>query len=117
MTYLAQWDVNNRCNLNCKHCRVWKKNDVTELSLKEAKGLIAQLHYLGVKQLILSGGEPFLRKDIFDLIEYSKKFKKLVITTNGTLLNEEHLDIIKRNKINLIFSIDGATSDEHNHFR
>jgi radical SAM protein with 4Fe4S-binding SPASM domain len=117
MAYLAQWDVNNQCNLNCKHCRVWKKNDLTQLSLKEGKELISQLKYLGVKQLILSGGEPFIRKDIFELIDYAKSFKKLVITTNGTLLTEEKCKILKKYK-NLILSIslDGMKK-VHDEFR
>lgn len=89
MPSIAQWDVNDDCNLNCKHCRVAEKNlKEPALSLKQAKELLAQLYYCGVTKLNLSGGEPFLRKDIFDILEYARKFDDIVITTNCTLLNE-----------------------------
>ena len=59
MATIAQWDINNVCNLNCKHCRVSEKNDKKQLSLKQAKELLAQLWYTGTTKLNLSGGEPF----------------------------------------------------------
>lgn len=117
MATLAQWDVNNQCNLNCKHCRVWEKNDINQLTLKQGKELIAQLKYLGIKKLIFSGGEPFLRNDIFELIKYANKFKTIVITTNGTLLTEEKCKILQKFKnIILSISIDGMNKT-HDEFR
>ena len=89
MATIAQWDINNECNLNCKHCRVSEKNDNEKLSLKEAKNLLAECWYNGITMLNLSGGEPFLRNDIFEILDYAQKFEDIVITTNGTLLNDE----------------------------
>ena len=117
MPTIAQWDVNNECNLNCKHCRVSKKNDPKQLSLKQAKELLSQLWYNGITDLNLSGGEPFLRKDLFDILDFSIKFQNIVITTNGTLINEE---LCKRlstfSNVKLSISLDGM-KETHDSFR
>ena len=90
MPMVAQWDINDDCNLNCKHCRVLDKNTKeNELTLEQAKSLLSQLYYCGTTKLNLSGGEPFLRKDLFKILDYTKKFDDIVITTNCTLINEE----------------------------
>lgn len=117
MPTIAQWDINNECNLNCKHCRVAEKNDKEYLSLKQSKELLAQLFYSGVTKLNLSGGEPFLRKDLFELLEFARKFEDIVITTNGTLLNEETCEKLRNfSNIKLSISLDGM-QDTHDEFR
>lgn len=117
MASIAQWDINNECNLNCKHCRVSEKNDKEKLSLKEAKMLLSELWYNGITMLNLSGGEPFLRKDIFELLDYSKKFEDIVITTNGTLLNEEKCEkLATYPNVRLSISLDGM-EETHDKFR
>ena len=117
MATVAQWDVNNVCNLNCKHCRVSEKNDKEQLSLVQAKMLLAELWYEGVTKLNLSGGEPFLRKDLFEILEYARKFDDIVITTNGTLLNEEVCQKLSEfSNIKLSISLDGMEKT-HDEFR
>ncbi len=117
MPTIAQWDVNNECNLNCKHCRVSEKNDHKKLSLNEAKKLISELWYNGVTMLNLSGGEPFLRKDIFEILDYTEKFEDIVITTNGTLLDDEKCRKLATYKnIKLSISLDGL-EETHDKFR
>lgn len=117
MATIAQWDVNNECNMNCKHCRVSEKNDNEKLSLNEAKSLLAECWYNGITMLNLSGGEPFLRRDIFEILDYAKKFEDIVITTNGTLLNEEKCRKLSTYKnIKLSISLDGL-EETHDKFR
>ena len=117
MATIAQWDINNECNLNCKHCRVSEKNDNEKLSLKEAKSLLAECWYNGITMLNLSGGEPFLRDDIFEILDYAEKFEDIVITTNGTLLNEEKCKKLSTYKnIKLSISLDGL-EETHDKFR
>lgn len=117
MPTIAQWDINNECNLNCKHCRVSEKNDHLQLSLKEAKELLAQLYDNGTTRLNLSGGEPFLRKDIFEILEEAKKFEDIVITTNCTLLNEEKCEKLSHYpNVKLSISLDGMEKT-HDAFR
>lgn len=118
MPSIAQWDVNDECNLNCKHCRVAQKNKKEpSLTLKEAKELLAQLYYEGITKLNLSGGEPFLRKDIFDILEYAEKFGDIVITTNCTLLDESKCQkLAQYPNVRLSISIDGI-EQTHDEFR
>ena len=117
MATIAHWDINNECNLNCKHCRVSEKNDNEKLSLKEAKSLLAECWYNGITMLNLSGGEPFLRDDIFEILDYAEKFEDIVITTNGTLLNEEKCKKLSTYKnIKLSISLDGL-EETHDKFR
>ena len=117
MATIAQWDINNQCNLNCKHCRVSEKNDYHQLSLKEAKELLSQLWYNGTTMLNLSGGEPLLRKDFFDILEYAKKFEDIVITTNGTLIDKKCCEKLSRfSNIKLSISLDGMEKT-HDEFR
>lgn len=117
MATIAQWDINNECNLNCKHCRVSEKNDNEKLSLKEAKNLLAECWYNGITMLNLSGGEPFLRNDIFEILDYAQKFEDIVITTNGTLLNDEKCKKLSTYKnIKLSISLDGL-EETHDKFR
>ncbi len=86
------WNVTNKCNLNCIHCYA-KANNMTkneELSTEEGYKLIDDLSNFQVPVLLFSGGEPLLRKDIFKLLEYSKKRgMRSVLSTNGTLITED----------------------------
>lgn len=117
MASIAQWDINNECNLNCKHCRVAEKNDSSKLSLKEAKELLSELWYNNVTMLNFSGGEPFLRKDIFEILDYTRKFTDIVITTNGTLLDEEKCKKLSTYpNVRLSISLDGM-EETHDKFR
>lgn len=117
MASIAQWDINNECNLNCVHCRVSEKNDNEKLSLKQAKELLSELWYNDITMLNLSGGEPFLRKDIFDILDYTKKFEDIVITTNCTLLDEEKCKkLATYPNVRLSISLDGM-EETHDKFR
>lgn len=118
MATIAQWDINNSCNLNCKHCRVSKKQiSEGELTLKEGKELLAQLWYNGITMLNISGGEPFLRKDLFEILEYARKFEDIVITTNCTLIDEEKAKkLAEFPNTRLSISLDGM-DEIHDSFR
>ena len=118
MPMVAQWDINDDCNLNCKHCRVLDKNTKEkELTLEQAKSLLSQLYYCGTTKLNLSGGEPFLRKDLFDILDYATKFEDIVITTNCTLINKQIAEkLAQYPNVRLSISIDGM-EEIHDKFR
>ena len=118
MAMVAQWDINNDCNLNCKHCRVLEKNTgEKELTLEQAKSLLSQLYYEGITKLNLSGGEPFLRKDLFNILDYAIKFDDIVITTNCTLINDKiAYKLAQYPNVRLSISIDGM-KEIHDKFR
>lgn len=86
-------EVTNKCNLSCIHCSVEaNERKGEELTGKEWKNLIDSIAIMGVEAVGLSGGEPLLRGDIFELAEYAINKGLLVgLPTNGLLLNEENI--------------------------
>lgn len=114
---LVSWEVTKACNLNCSHCASQTMAG-RELDTKEALGLIEHLHDLGVFILSLSGGEPFIRPDIFLLLEKARELDiQIGLTTNGTLLNEETVQRLGAlEPFNVHISIDGV-GEVHDAFR
>lgn len=77
--------LNRRCNLRCAFCDHWEHRD--ELPVGAVHALIDQAGDVGVRLLVLTGGEPFLRRDLFEIIERARARDLTVnVTTNGTLL-------------------------------
>lgn len=101
----ATLSVTDRCNSKCNYCAFPVRN-TKELSLSEIKSVIDTLCNLGVERLGLWGGEPLIREDIGDIVDYCKT-KKLYVTmvTNGYLIGEK-FDIIKKID-DVIVSFDG----------
>ncbi len=114
------WNCTNTCNLKCKHCYADSKNKKFkgELDTKEAKVFIEDLGELRVPVLLISGGEPLLREDIFELIQYAKNYKiRSTISTNGTLIDKEMANNLKQNGVSYVgISLDGIGS-KHDEFR
>ena len=85
------WNLIRRCNLTCKHCYSISadKDFVGELSTDEVFGVMDDLKAFKVPALILSGGEPLLRSDIFDIAARSKALGfYTALSSNGTLIDE-----------------------------
>lgn len=112
------WNLLRRCNLTCKHCYATSADSVfrDELDTTTAMSVIDDLHEAGVKVLILSGGEPLLRHDLFVLSAYARsKGFFVALSTNGTLINEDNIAHIRAAQFDYVgISIDGleATHDE-----
>jgi radical SAM protein with 4Fe4S-binding SPASM domain len=85
-----------RCNLRCAHCYIDHSDLQKELSYTEICSILDQICEEGCLWLLLTGGEPLLRKDFLDIYTYAKK-KGLLITlfTNGTLISPEIADYLK----------------------
>jgi AdoMet-dependent heme synthase len=118
---IISWNTTSKCNLKCDHCYMNASDceDKTELTTAEGKKLIDEITELGRSILVLSGGEPLLRKDIFDLASYGVE-KGLVMTmgTNGTLINNEVAKKLFDSGIRKIaISIDSSASKIHDEFR
>jgi 12,18-didecarboxysiroheme deacetylase len=106
------WNMTKRCNLKCVHCYAHAKGEDykgKELSTEEGKKMIDDLAAFGVPVILFSGGEPLLRQDLPDLIDYAvKKGMRAVISTNGTLITEEKAQIFSKFSLSYIgVSIDG----------
>jgi MoaA/NifB/PqqE/SkfB family radical SAM enzyme len=110
----AVWEVMNACNARCRTCDRWKeKVDPTILSTEEGKNLIQQLAEIGVLNLTFTGGEPLLRKDIYELIAFAAMQQlSTSLYTNALLLNVRRAKELIDSGLNLIYlSIDGSKPD------
>lgn len=114
------WNLIRRCNLRCKHCYS-TSTDIDfkdELTTEQVKNTISDLKTAHVPVLILSGGEPLLRPDIFEITAYAKaKGFYVALSTNGTLINESNIEKIKNADYQYVgISIDGL-EEFHDAFR
>ncbi len=114
------WNLVRRCNLSCKHCYSISA-DVDfpgELDTQQVFSVMDDLRAFGVPVLILSGGEPLLRPDIFDISQRAKAMGFYVgLSTNGTLIDEGLIDRVAAVGYDYVgISIDGMR-DTHDRFR
>ena len=113
--YLVDWAITHRCNLKCRHCRGMREG---EIGSERAIALIDEIAALKPGWVIIEGGEPLLRKDLFDILTLARQKELDVhLISNGILLNPEILAALKRLGIKLMISIDGATKDTYESIR
>ncbi len=116
------WEVTRRCNLKCVHCRSSSELEIEghpDFSFAEATRLIDDISSYAQPVVVLSGGEPLLRKDVFDIASYGTgKGLRMCLATNGTLVTEEICTKIKEAGIKMVsLSLDGSTAEIHDNFR
>lgn len=114
------WNLIRRCNLTCKHCYSIS-GDVDfpgELSTRDVFGVMDDLKAFGVPVLILSGGEPLMRPDIFEISRRAKAMRFYVgLSTNGTLIDAAMADRIRDIGFDYVgVSLDGI-GETHDRFR
>lgn len=114
------WNVTRTCNLSCIHCYSdsESRSYEGELTTAEAKELIDDLANFNVPVLLFSGGEPLIRDDFFQLVEYaSKKNIRSTISTNGTLIDGEMAKDFKKMGVSYVgVSLDGI-GENNDYFR
>ncbi|CAM4039890.1 heme d1 biosynthesis radical SAM protein NirJ [Pseudomonas wadenswilerensis] len=114
------WNLLRRCNLTCKHCYATSADSVfrDELDTEAALQVIDDLADAGVKVLILSGGEPLLRGDLFLLSAHARDQGMFVaLSSNGTLIDERNIAQVRAARFDYVgISIDGLEAT-HDAFR
>lgn len=118
---LVAWEITKRCNLFCAHCR-GSSADIgytDELSTAECYRVIDQIAEVAKPVLILSGGEPLMRADVFDIARYAlQKGLRPAMGTNGTLIDHEIARRLKSAGLNRIaVSLDFSARDMQDRFR
>jgi len=113
--------VTYRCQCNCVHCSAshhLREND-QELTTQEAKRLIDESLDLGICIIAFTGGEPLLRHDIFELVDYVDQRKAMpIMFTNGLLLSDENIDSLADAGLYTLFvSLDSTSAEEHDRMR
>jgi radical SAM protein with 4Fe4S-binding SPASM domain len=118
--HTANIELTAECNLKCMHCYgKFGNGHFKELTVAEIEDVAKQLKELQVYEVALSGGEPLLRDDFFDIakIFVSRGFGT-VLMTNGSLVDEHMADSIARAGLQSVgVSLDGVRSDTHDPFR
>ena len=114
------WNLVRRCNLTCKHCYATSadKDFPGELDTAQIFEVLADLRAYQVSVLILSGGEPLLRPDLFEIAHRAKEMGFYIgLSSNGTLIGSDNLDAIVGTRFDYVgVSLDGLR-DTHDRFR
>src|SRR5512143_3140748 len=118
---LIFWEVTKGCNLRCIHCRATatELSSPTDLPTRTALNIIDQIAEYAKPILVLSGGEPLYRSDIFQLARYATdKGIRVALATNGTLVAKEVARMIVDAGVRRVsISLDGADASTHDSFR
>lgn len=115
-------DISHRCNLQCNICEIRKDKPIQEYTLREVEGLINEVIDWQVKEFALSGGEPLLREDIFEILDFVQKIKYHIgILTNGIILSDSFikrlLPYLTCSCLSLSISLDALTPGIHDEIR
>ncbi len=118
---IVAWEITRSCNLFCAHCRSASTAGVYhgELSTKECLSLVDGILEVGKPTMILTGGEPLLRHDLFHIAGYAaRKGLKVVMGTNGTLITPEVAHRLRAIPVSRVaVSIDFPTPELQDRFR
>ncbi|MGD8833401.1 MAG: heme b synthase [Desulfobacteraceae bacterium] len=118
---LVAWETTRNCNLNCVHCRASATSGPYsgELDTPAAFKLLDEIAKVAKPIIILTGGEPLLRDDIFDIAKYGNdKGMRMVMSPNGTLVSPKIAQKMAQSGIQRIsVSLDGSDAESHDKFR
>lgn len=118
---LIAFEVTRRCRFNCLHCRAnaGQSDEVAELTTEKCERILLSIADFNKPIIILTGGEPMERTDIFDLIEFGRNLGlQMVMATCGYLINDKSISRLKDAGISaLSFSLDGYSAKTHDAFR
>lgn len=117
------FEITSRCNLQCAHCRrldTTNNNCESDLSTVEIFKIIDSIAHYSKPLLIISGGEPLCRPDVFEILRYASQQQQLslALASNGTLIDAEIAKQLKKNSVQRVsISMDGGDAETHNAIR
>jgi mycofactocin radical SAM maturase len=113
------WEVTYTCNLSCIHCLSDSgRRRAGELTTDEAQAAIDQMAALKVFQFNIGGGEPFMRPDFLDLMDYAHERGIVTcISTNGTLIDHKVAERLDKHLVYVQVSLDGAAEASNDRIR
>ncbi len=110
--------ITGHCNLRCAHCgTVGSLHKDDALTTSDVRYIVDQLAAVPGSSIAITGGEPLLRKDIVEIVEYSAQRTKTIVSTNGTLVTEELARGLGPLPVTFQVSLDGATAEVHDPIR
>jgi radical SAM protein with 4Fe4S-binding SPASM domain len=117
---LIFWELTKGCNLRCIHCRAsaTELSSPSDLSTQAARDIIDEIAAVSNPILVLSGGEPLFRSDIFQLARYATdKGLRVALATNGTVSKQVARKIVESGVKRVAISLDGCDALTHDSFR
>jgi heme b synthase len=116
------WEITRRCNLRCVHCRSSSEEEIKghpDFSLDEARRILDDISSYAKPVVVLSGGEPLVREDVFEIARYgTERGLRMCLATNGTLVTDDVCRKIRDAGIRICsLSLDGSTKEVHDDFR
>ena len=118
---IVAWEITRRCELACRHCRGAARDHdyADELSTEECFKTVDALAAFSEPMIILTGGEPLMRRDVFDVARYAtEKGCRVVLATCGhTVTPDVALKLKAAGVMAVSVSLDAATAEEHDAFR
>lgn len=112
--FYVHFYVTRQCNLKCRMCNVWKNKDSKHLSLEEIKIAADKIKKMGASHVVITGGEPLIRKDLPEIIStFSKLGISTRLQTNALMLTEKKLDdLIKSGLGDITISLDTLDNEK-----
>ncbi|MBN2383094.1 radical SAM protein [bacterium] len=117
--FSANFKITERCNLRCPTCGIWRRASKSrELTLAELSQVMPRLRQLGLSRLVLTGGEPTVRKDIVEIVGLAvDQGLSTTVLTNGLLLKDDLVkDLFEAGLDHIGISLDFLTPDKQDHF-
>ncbi|MCS7121124.1 MAG: GTP 3',8-cyclase MoaA [Archaeoglobaceae archaeon] len=105
--------VTNRCNLKCIYCHREGEKSGGEIDVERIAEISEAFLKLGLKKVKITGGEPLLRKDIFDIILALSGFEEISMTTNGTFLAEKAYELKECGLDRINISLDTLNAEKY----
>lgn len=120
--YTVAWEITRACALRCVHCRAvaQPRRDPQELTTAEGFAVIDQVVALGRPILVITGGDPLMRRDVYDLVAYARaRGLRVALSPSAThLVTRERLARAQAAGVEMVhLSLDGATAGVHDAFR
>lgn len=112
-------EITDACNLSCRHCYLGEMPDSRSIPFPDLQRLLEEFADLGGMFVTFSGGEPFVRSDVLDLVDYASSLPLFVILlSNGILIDDEAAARLARGNVHEVqISLDGARPATHDEFR
>lgn len=121
--FIVVWELTRACALQCLHCRAEAQyaSDPAQLTFEEGKRLIDDIAEMDRPLLVFTGGDPLMRRDLFELAEYAVQEKGLSVSMTPSATPKVTFQAVRRAKeaglARWAFSLDGSTAEVHDHFR
>ncbi len=119
----CQIEITGRCNMRCQHCRAWEEARV-DLSINDINNVLDFFvsEKRGEQRVTVSGGEPFLNKDLIKIISmiHGKGINNIIITTNASMVTQEilkELEDLNIPNLSIQVSLDSHIEENHDNFR